>query len=217
MRAVIFAAAFGLGVAHAQPTPEPTTPPTAPPTAPTAPTAPTDPANPKDAQPAEPSAPPADAPAQPAQSEPAAAASEPAPTSDVPRTPEPATPLPAAPDAVTPSRNKDIAWLFVGGALTFVTAGAVLAYSTASAESDIKDLYVTTGRLPPQFDAETQERYDDLVAEGERYQLLSRISFGLAGACALGAGYFFWRASQEKDVTVAPVVTPTSAGVSVRF
>ncbi len=136
--------------------------------------------------------------------------------SDAPAT-DATTPLPTAPDVVAPSRNKDIAWLFVGGALTFVTAGAVLAYSTSSAESDIKDLYVTTGRLPPEFDADTRERYDALVDEGERYQLLSRISFGLAGAAALGAGYFFWRASQESGVTVTPVVTPTSAAVSVRF
>jgi hypothetical protein len=105
----------------------------------------------------------------------------------------------------------------VGGALTFATAGAVLAYSTSSAEQDLKDLYVTSGSMPPRFDADTRRRYNDLVDEGERYQLLSIISFSVAGACAAGAGYFFWRASQERDVTVMPVITPTTAGLRVRF
>lgn len=142
---------------------------------------------------------------------------EPAPEPAAEPAPEPApTPLPPAP-AVTPSRNKDIAWLFVGGALTFVTTGAVLAYSTSSAEADLRDLYLSPSGTPPRFDSDTQRRYDDLVAEGERYELLSIISFSLAGACAAGASYFFWRASQESEPVVTPVVTPTSAGVSVRF
>lgn len=149
---------------------------------------------------------PAEEPAAPPTPDPAPAMTDPA-----------AAPLPAAPEAPAPSRNKDAAWLFVGGALTFVTAGAVLAYSTSSAEQDLRDLYITFGNLPPEYDDETRERYEKLVDEGERYQLLSTISFGLAGACAAGAAYFFWRASQESDVTIAPVVTPTSAGVSVRF
>ena len=69
--------------------------------------------------------------------------------------PAPAATEPAAPRE-QPSKDKDRAWLFVGGALTFVTAGAVLAYSTASAEQDIKDLYVSDDGRPPVFDAETQ-------------------------------------------------------------
>lgn len=144
---------------------------------------------------------------------------EPAPPPDPAPAPAPEvtppTPLPPAPVDVTPSRSKDIAWLFVGGALTFATAGAVLAYSTSSAESDIKDLYVSTGNMPPDFDANTKRRYDDLVAEGERYELLSIISFGLAAGCAAGATLFFWKASNEDKPAVTPVITPT--GASVRF
>ena len=198
MRAVIFAVLLSASVAHAQPTAEPAPPalpaePIAPETAPTpAPPVP-------DAQPA--------APAEPA---------TPEVTPPVDPTPA-AAPLPAVPESVTPSRNKDVAWLFVGGAITFLTAGAVLGYSTSSAEQDLKDLYVTSGSNPPRFDADTRRRYDDLVDEGERYQLLSIISFSIAGACAVGAGYFFWRSSQERSVTVTPIITPTTAGVSVRF
>jgi tetratricopeptide (TPR) repeat protein len=121
------------------------------------------------------------------------------------------SPPPAAP-IEQPSKNKDRAWLFVGGSLAFVTAGAVLAYSAESAEQDVKDLYVSNNGGPPEFDAETKERYDDLVAEGNRYQYLSWASFGLAAGCAIGATIFFLR--DRNDVSVTPVVTPKETGVS---
>lgn len=143
---------------------------------------------------------------------------EPAGPSDAP----PDTPAgPTAPGAKTeptaapvppPSANKDRAWLFVGGSLAFATAGAVLAYSVSSSEQDIKDLYVSNNGRPPEFDAETQKRYDDLVAEGKRYQYLAWTSFGIAAGCAVGATIFFLRA--RDDVTVAPIVTPKETGVS---
>lgn len=204
MRAVIFAVLLGAGVAHAQPTADRPAPP---PEAEPAPAPPAEPAAPDPAPAPTPEPAPAPVPAAPP------AEAEAAPTDPTAL----ATPLPAMPESVTPSRNKDVAWLLVGGAITFATAGTVLAYSTTSAEQDLKDLYVTSGSNPPRFDASTRRRYDDLVDEGERYQLLSILSFGIAGACAAGAGYFFWRSSQESTVTVTPVVTPTSAGVSVRF
>jgi tetratricopeptide (TPR) repeat protein len=127
-------------------------------------------------------------------------------------TPDPtAEAAPAAPRE-QPSKDKDRAWLFVGGALTFVTAGAVLAYSSASAEQDIKDLYVSDDGRPPVFSPETQERYDALQAEGRRYEVLAWTSFGIAAGCAIGATIFFLR--DDGDVTVTPVVTPKETGVS---
>ncbi|HEX5057883.1 MAG TPA: hypothetical protein VFV99_00930 [Kofleriaceae bacterium] len=126
--------------------------------------------------------------------------------------PAAATPEPSATD-IKPSKNKDRAWLFVGGSLAFATAGAVLAYSTASSEQDVKDLYVSNNGKPPEFDAETKERYDDLIAEGKRYQVLAWTSFGIAAGCAIGATIYFLRARNE-DITVAPVVTPKETGVS---
>lgn len=125
---------------------------------------------------------------------------------------ETATTAPTAAPFEQPSKNKDRAWLFVGGSLAFVTAGAVLAYSAESAEQDVKDLYVSNNGGPPEFDAETKERYDDLVAEGNRYQYLSWASFGLAAGCAIGATIFFLR--DRNDVSVTPVVTPKETGVS---
>jgi hypothetical protein len=136
----------------------------------------------------------------------------PKPQPDVPATDAPKADAPAATPMVEPSKNKDRAWLFVGGALAFVTTGAVLAYSAESAEQDIKDLYISNGGNPPEFDAKTKERYDDLVAEGDRYQYLSWTAFGLAAGCAIGATIFFLR--DRNDVSVTPVVTPKQTGVS---
>ncbi len=150
----------------------------------------------------------------------------PEPTPELAPAPDPApatgtTPAPeAAPASAGPtSGNKDAAWLFVGAGLTFVTAGTVLAYSTSSSEQDLRDLYLTAGNAPEQYDAETKERYDDLVAEGERYERLAWTAFGLAAGCAIGATVFFVRASREADVSVTPVVSPTTTGasVSIRF
>ena len=108
--------------------------------------------------------------------------------------------------------------ILVGGVLTFATTGAVLAYSTSSAEQDIRDLYAGTNGTPPHYDANTRRRYEDLVDEGNRYQTLSYVSFGLSAACAAGAAYFFWRSSQEPEPPrIAPVVTPTGAGVRFTF
>lgn len=141
-------------------------------------------------------------------------------TSASPPMPAPAgapAPIEAATPLTQPSASKDRAWLFVGGSLTFVTVGAVLAYSTSSAEQDVRDLYISNDGRPPKFEGKTRERYDDLVAEGRRYEVLAWTSFGLAAACAVGATIFFLR--DRGDVEVAPVVTPKETGVAatIRF
>jgi hypothetical protein len=148
---------------------------------------------------------PAPAPAEPAQPQPTEPAEPAQPAAPAPKA-EPAAPV------TQPSANKDRAWLFVGGSLAFATAGAVLAYSVNSAEQDIKDLYVSNNGRPPTFDAETKKRFDELEAEGKRYQYLAWTSFGLAAGCAIGATIFFLR--DRGDVVVTPVVTPKETGVS---
>lgn len=117
------------------------------------------------------------------------------------------------------SRNRG-AWLFVTGSIALVTVGAVLAYSADSAEQDINDLYVGLSGNPPVFDRETKRLYEDMVAEGERYEALSWISFGLAGATAGVAAYLFWREherSKSEKPIVAPTVTKDGAGVRAVF
>jgi tetratricopeptide (TPR) repeat protein len=131
--------------------------------------------------------------------------------------PAPAPAPPAAEPLPEPSVNQDRAWLLVGGSLAFATAGAVLAYSTQSAEQDIKDLYVSQNGMAPPYDDRTRERYEQLTSEGRRYEVLAWTSFGLAAGCAIGATIFFLR--DRGDVSVAPVVTPKETGVAatVRF
>ncbi len=119
--------------------------------------------------------------------------------------------------AVTPQHSSDLPWLMVGGALAFVTAGAVFAYSASSSESDIKDLYVGLANMTPTFDAKTAARYQDLLDEGHRYQYLSWGSFGIATGFAVAAGVLFIRDHNEEQrrLLLTPTASPTSAGASL--
>jgi tetratricopeptide (TPR) repeat protein len=110
------------------------------------------------------------------------------------------------------------AWLLIGGSIAFLTLGSVLAYSADAAENDVDDLYIGLNGTPPAFDARTRQRYDDAVAEGQRYQTLSLISFGVAGALAVGAAVWFvvdrTRGEGPGTVRVTPSVTPGGGGVA---
>ena len=129
--------------------------------------------------------------------------------------PAPPPPVPKTPPPML-GRNR-VAWLLVGGSIAFVTLGSVLAYSSNAAERDLQDLYVGLGGQTPVFDAGTQRRYDDAVAEGERYEKLSWISFGIAGGLAIGAAVRFLTASETETTVITPTVTPTGAGASARW
>ncbi len=106
--------------------------------------------------------------------------------------------LPAGPGPTTSVRAATAGpWLLVGGSVALLTIGVVLAYSANAAENDLSDLYVGLAGTPPSFDARTQKRYDDLIAEGERYEKLSWVSFGLAGALGIGAAVWFYQARDD--------------------
>lgn len=136
-----------------------------------------------------------------------------------PPPPQPAPPAPAP--AVHPSGQRNGAWILVGGSLAAITIGSVLAYSASSSENDLKDLYISANGQPPTYDTATAKRYNDLLDQGHTYEHLSWVSFGVAGACAIGATILFLRDSDShgERVTVAPIATPREAGVSalVRF
>ncbi|MCX5741200.1 MAG: hypothetical protein NT062_01735 [Proteobacteria bacterium] len=128
------------------------------------------------------------------------------------------TPAPSpapAPGLVHTRHGSRGAWLLVGGAITFATIGAVLAYAADSSEADLSDLYTGLGGRTPTFDNFTQTRYDDLVAQGERYQHLSWAAFGVAGVSAIGAAIVF--AVGHGETIVTPTASATSAGVSTTF
>ncbi len=161
------------------------------------------------------SAAPAVPPAAPPPAEPSPAPVEPTPAPVDPATVAPVASGPVAPGtkAVKMSNRDRGAWLLVASSIGFVTIGSVLAYSANSAESDITDLYEGFTGTPASFDDRTRGVYDDLVAEGERYERLSWVSFGLAGASLIGAIVLFKTGDGEKAVQVTPAVTPTGGSV----
>jgi tetratricopeptide (TPR) repeat protein len=116
-------------------------------------------------------------------------------------------------------RRDDTPWLFVGGALAFVTLGAVLAYSANSTESDVRDLYQGVDNQPVVYDTTTAQRYQSLVSEGKRYEYLSWTSFGVGVALGAVAGWLFWQDYKERRVIVAPMAGPQGAGAmaTLRF
>lgn len=121
----------------------------------------------------------------------------------------------------TAHQTNDLPWLMVGGALAFVTAGAVFAYSATSSENDIKDLYVGVTSTTPVFDPTIAKRYQDLLDEGHRYQYLAWASFGVATGFTVAAALLFVHDhnEHEKRMLLVPTASPTGAGVSatIRF
>ena len=112
--------------------------------------------------------------------------------------------------------GRDLPWLMVGGALAFVTAGAVLAYSASSSEQDIRDLYVGLDNMSPVFDMKTQQRYQELLDEGHRYQYLSWGAFGIAAGFTVAATLLFVHDHnvEQQRLLVTPTASGTSAGVA---
>jgi hypothetical protein len=112
--------------------------------------------------------------------------------------------------------GNDLPWLMVGGALAFVTAGAVLAYSANSSEQDIRDLYVGLDNMSPVFDTKTQQRYQELLDEGHRYQYLSWGAFGIAAGFSVAATILFVHDHnvEQQRLIVTPTASSTTAGVS---
>jgi hypothetical protein len=153
-----------------------------------------------------------------------AAPTPPAPAPTPPPEPAPApppapAPAPAPPPAPAPAPHHAShtgAWLLVGGSLAFATAGAVLAYSANSSEQDLKDLYAGVNNVPPTYDAATASRYHDLVDQGHRYEYLSWASFGVAGACAIGAAIWFMQGDSSEHLAIAPVIAPHESGIAAR-
>lgn len=126
---------------------------------------------------------------------------------------------PPPPPPPPPKGKHQTAWLLVGGSLAMFTIGGVLAYSANAAENDVLDLYQGFDGNPPRFSEDTTERYDALIEEGERYQLLSRVSLGVAAGLGIGAAIVFWRGrgTADEPARVAPVVSPRNTGIVVRF
>ena len=142
------------------------------------------------------------------------------------------TTTPVPPPKVAPATKSHTtgAWIATGTGIAFATVGAVLALSAKSTQDDLDDLLATRtpAGQPPVFDGTTRTRYNDLITTGERYQTLSWISFGVAGAAGIAATYLFLTSdgsTQERSpATVGKaLITPTigrnfaSVSATLRF
>ena len=123
------------------------------------------------------------------------------------------------------SWKRTTAWISVGLTVAFATTGVVMGLSASSREEDIENLvgFRDAAGDPSTYTGTTKTRYDDLVDEGDRFNLLSRVAFGIAGATAITAAIFFVIDSgggESRPGTVATrrpslAVTPSRAGVAV--
>jgi hypothetical protein len=118
------------------------------------------------------------------------------------------------------------AWVSVGFAATFITAGAVLGLSASSREEDLKNLieFRYPNGEPAIYAGTSRERYEDYIDEGERLARYSRIAFVAAGLAAASATAFFIldaRASKEADAGmgagIRPVATPDGLGMAASW
>ncbi len=125
--------------------------------------------------------------------------------------------LTPTPEKKPMAHGQNAAWLMVGGALTFITAGSVLAYATSSSEQDVRDLYVGLEGLPPTYNATTAKHYQDLLDEGHRYEDLAWASFAVAGACAITAAILFETGPSEHKLAVTPMAAPHTGGIAAAF
>jgi hypothetical protein len=148
----------------------------------------------------------------------------------VPEVAEPA-PVTAAPVTaqgllVPPAPRRVGAWIATGTAIGFVALGTVMALSASSTQSDLDALLATrnSNGNPPAFDGTTSARYNTLIQNGERYQTLSWISFGVAGAATAAAAYLFVSSRRSETSPLArTTLTPTigrdfaAIATSIRF
>jgi len=119
-----------------------------------------------------------------------------------------AAPLPPGPPPARPGHHQ-AAWLCVSGSIAFATVGAVLAYSANAAENDVADLYVGLAGRPPVYDARTRSQYEALARDGRRYEVMSWMSFGVAGLAAVAAASLFYGDRHEHAQRTRTVIAPT--------
>ena len=120
-----------------------------------------------------------------------------------------------------PSWKKSAGWITVGVGVASATVGTVMLLSARSTERDIEDLIAFRGMgRPATFDSETKAQYEKLIDEGNRFNTLAAVAFGVSGAAAVGATLFFiLDDSGEKRQRPAPalLITPGGAGISAAF
>jgi hypothetical protein len=119
-----------------------------------------------------------------------------------------------------PSWQRTAAWSSVGIAIALVTTGAVLGLSAASREEDVGNLidFRDAEGRPATYTGATRERYNDLIAEGDRLESLAVVAFAASGV-AVGAAVLFFvldsRAASDDDrAALRPTAGPDGIGLS---
>jgi hypothetical protein len=111
------------------------------------------------------------------------------------------------------SRQRTAAWIFAGFAIAAATGGIVMTIAAEASERDLEDLYdFRIGGRPPAFDGAARDRYDAVIAQGERYEALAWIGVSLAVAAGGTAAFLFYR--DRNAVRIAPQVRKDGAGVA---
>jgi hypothetical protein len=124
--------------------------------------------------------------------------------------PEPAA-EPDAEPASSMSARRTAAWIFAGVAIGAMTGGVVMAIAAEASEKDLQDLYdFRAGGRPPAFDGAARDRYDAVLVQGERYELLAWIGISLAVAAGGTAGALFY--FDRREVRVAPQLAGDGRG-----
>jgi hypothetical protein len=119
-----------------------------------------------------------------------------------------------------PSWQRTAAWISIGAAVAFATTGGVLGLSAAAREDDIAAQieFRDTNGLPVRYQGNAAERYDDLVDQGERLELLSYVSLGAAGVAVAAAVVFFVLDPGDDPAgaaaSVGPALGPDLIGVT---
>lgn len=131
------------------------------------------------------------------------------------------TPTTIEPDSKRPLYALGFAGLTAG----FATIGVVMALSVTATERDIDDLLAAQSPgQPAAFTASARTRYNQLVSSGQRYEALTWISLGLAGAAAVSSvALLLWPKPPARGAVyagharVVPVITPQGAAVWGQF
>jgi hypothetical protein len=123
----------------------------------------------------------------------------------------------SAPGPYRGSGKRAAAWITFGTGAALIASGVILAFSAEAVERDVADLL--RGDPPAAFDGTTRDRYNDLQAQGERYQRLSWLSFGLAGVAGIaGAVLMLWPDGEAGPTSSAwhlrPQLGPDSAAIT---
>ncbi len=103
------------------------------------------------------------------------------------------------------SWKRSAAWISTGVTIGMVAVATVLYMSAEGSEEDLQALIDFRDDGQPIAYQEVQAQYDDLVAEGERFDRLSTIAFAAAGVSAAAAVTFFVLDARSGSAKERPV------------